>query len=103
MQTRGATNLAGGLLKGMQVVMSRTGAKADVASVLLLTDGLANVGISDTEGIINAMNDPFIHEIAGDKHTLVQKKPQSRARSLISSLKGEPKSGAEGDIRTRTS
>ena len=93
-QTRGSTNLAGGLLKGMQVVMSRTGVKADVASVLLLTDGLANVGISNTEGIINAMKDPFSHEIAGQK--AVEKKTQSRARSLISSLKGEPKSGAEG-------
>ena len=94
--TRGSTNLAGGLLKGMQVVMSRTGVKADVASVLLLTDGLANVGISNTEGIIAAMKDPFAHQIDNSKSKPVQKKPQSRARSLISSLKGEPKSGAEG-------
>ena len=58
-QTRGSTNLCGGLLKGMQVIMSRTGIKPDVASVLLLTDGLANVGISDTAGILAAMKDPF--------------------------------------------
>ncbi|KAI6649334.1 hypothetical protein LOD99_11700 [Oopsacas minuta] len=96
-QTRGSTNLCGGLLKGMQVIMSRTGVKADVASVLLLTDGLANVGISNTEGIIQAMKDPFAHDIAGSAKREA-KKPQSRARSLISSLKGEPKEGATGGM-----
>ena len=53
--TRGSTNLCGGLLKGMRAVTSRTGIQAYVASVLLLTDGLANAGISSTEGILRAM------------------------------------------------
>ena len=49
------TDLCGGLLEGMRTVTSRTGVMADVASVLLLTDGLANVGISSTRGILKAM------------------------------------------------
>lgn len=57
--TRGGTNLCGGLIKGMQMVMEREGDKADVTSVLLLTDGLANVGISSQDGILNAMKSPF--------------------------------------------
>ena len=99
-QTRGSTNLCGGLLKGMQVIMSRTGIKPDVASVLLLTDGLANVGISDTAGILAAMKDPFAHDIKGSAKTASPAKRNSRARSLISALKGEPKKtdGAEGGM-----
>ncbi|WP_411024985.1 vWA domain-containing protein, partial [Salmonella sp. s54836] len=51
-KTRGSTNLCGGLIKGMVTVMDRISNKADVASVLLLTDGLANVGISAPAGIL---------------------------------------------------
>ena len=40
---------------GMEEVIGRTGEKAQVASVLLLTDGLANVGISNREGIMEQM------------------------------------------------
>ena len=36
-------------------MVARTGDKAKVASVLLLTDGLANVGISNREGIMDEM------------------------------------------------
>ena len=43
------------MLEGMRTVTSRTGVMSDVASVLLLTDGLANVGISSTRGILKAM------------------------------------------------
>ena len=57
--TRGSTNLCGGLIKGMKMVMERAGDKADVASVLLLTDGHANVGISSPEGILKAMKSPY--------------------------------------------
>lgn len=39
----------------MSEVVNRTGEKAKVASVLLLTDGLANVGISNSEGILAEM------------------------------------------------
>ena len=58
-QTRGSTNLCGGLIKGMKMVMERGGDKADVASVLLLTDGHANAGISSSEGILKAMKSPY--------------------------------------------
>ena len=97
--TRGSTNLCGGLLKGMQEIMLRSGAKADVASVLLLTDGLANVGISNTEGIVQAMKKPFDHVVAdGGMRQQAPKKTKSRAAGLISSLKGEPKQAAEGVV-----
>lgn len=39
----------------MEQIIGRTGTKAQVASVLLLTDGLANVGISNREGIMEEM------------------------------------------------
>lgn len=39
----------------MEQIIGRTGDKAQVASVLLLTDGLANVGISNREGIMEEM------------------------------------------------
>ena len=56
---RGATNLCGGLLKGMeQIILRDSEQKAKVASVLLFTDGLANRGIKSCEEIIAAMNDP---------------------------------------------
>ena len=40
---RGSTNLSGGLIRGMNVMRNRA-VKADVASVLLFTDGIANSG-----------------------------------------------------------
>ena len=49
----------GGLIQGMKMVMERGGDKADVASVLLLTDGHANAGISSSEGILKAMRSPY--------------------------------------------
>ena len=55
----------------MQVIMSRTCVKADMASILLLTDGLANVGISNTEGIVAAMKDPFAHQVDTGRSQLV--------------------------------
>ena len=55
----GATNLCGGLLKGMkQIILRSSEQKAKVASVLLFTDGLANRGITGYDEIIAAMNDP---------------------------------------------
>ena len=56
--TGGSTNLSGGLLKGMNIMKNRT-VKADVASVLLFTDGMANIGITDTAGILTAMTNEF--------------------------------------------
>ena len=40
---------------GMQQVTKRSGKKAKVASVLLLTDGQANIGPSTEESILDAM------------------------------------------------
>ena len=40
---------------GMEEIVRRTGEKAKVSSVLLLTDGLANVGITNREGILDEM------------------------------------------------
>lgn len=54
---RGMTNLCGGLLKGMCQMIDRTICN-EVASVLLFTDGLANTGISNAKGIVEAMKDP---------------------------------------------
>ena len=39
----------------MEQILERTGDKAKVASVLLLTDGLANQGISNRDGIMAEM------------------------------------------------
>ena len=39
-----STNLCGGLLQGLCTILDRGETKNDVASVLLLTDGLANHG-----------------------------------------------------------
>ena len=51
----GCTNLSGGLLKGISLMKERSGEHADVASVLLFTDGMANAGLTKTAQIINAM------------------------------------------------
>ena len=51
----GNTNLSGGLFQGMSMMNERKGEKADVASVLLFTDGMANVGLTSTRTIIKAM------------------------------------------------
>jgi len=54
-QSRGSTNLSGGWLKGMEMLRNGSGrkAKADAGprKVLLLTDGLANVGITDRDSL----------------------------------------------------
>ncbi|HEY7703289.1 MAG TPA: VWA domain-containing protein [Acidimicrobiia bacterium] len=42
----GSTNLSGGWLKGLEML---EGEKSDLRRVVLLTDGLANVGITDAE------------------------------------------------------
>jgi hypothetical protein len=50
-----STNLCGGLVKGMEEVVGCKGERAQVQSVLLLTDGLANEGVKDMEGILAEM------------------------------------------------
>ena len=63
--TRGSTNRYGGLLKSMQeLIMLRTCVKADVTSVLLLRDGLADVCITSTEEIVGGNEEPVRHQIS---------------------------------------
>eukprot|EP00731_Ephydatia_muelleri_P001021 Em0001g1021a len=51
-----STNLCGGLLKGMEEIAYNSGPeKAKVQSVLLLTDGLANQGVTTRDGILAEM------------------------------------------------
>jgi hypothetical protein len=48
----------------MEEVVQSAGERAQVQSVLLLTDGLANQGVRDTEGILAKMRelqDPPVH------------------------------------------
>ena len=46
LQAGSSTNLCGGLMKGLvQIINRESGAKNEVVSVLLFTDGLANHGI----------------------------------------------------------
>lgn len=47
------TNLSGGLLQGLQLLRERR-TQAPVSSVFLLTDGLANRGITSSQGIVDA-------------------------------------------------
>lgn len=52
-----STNLSGGLLKGLQQFLgsaNKTQAKDAAKSVFLFTDGLANQGVTTTQGIISA-------------------------------------------------
>jgi len=53
--TGGSTNLSGGLLEGLNIVRNHKSTKSDVSTVLLLTDGIANHGITGTENIVKAM------------------------------------------------
>lgn len=50
-----STNLSAGLMAGIEQLTRRT-SKAEVASVLLFTDGLANHGITSTTQMVAAMN-----------------------------------------------
>lgn len=54
LNTGGTTNLSGGLLRGIDVLAS-TGQPNANRAVLLFTDGIANNGITDTAGIVAAV------------------------------------------------
>ena len=57
LKERGQTNLSGGLLSGLQQIMFSKPpeeGKSRVESVLLFTDGRANIGIRDTPTISKA-------------------------------------------------
>jgi len=49
-----STNLSGGLFKGFEVLSERKSPQ-DVSSVLLFTDGLANVGLTQSQDIVSGM------------------------------------------------
>jgi len=57
MTAGGCTNLCAGLLTGIDLIKNRE-KKNEIASVLLLTDGLANAGLQKTPEIIAAMLGP---------------------------------------------
>lgn len=54
LQTKGRTNLSGGLLEGISQITGQAAVPGMVRAVLLCTDGQANLGIQDTEGIVKA-------------------------------------------------
>ena len=63
---------------GMQQILTRIGDKAKVASVLLLTDGQANVGPSSIGSILDAMKNPMAHGVQqSNSH---QNVPDNRSR-----------------------
>lgn len=54
---RGATNLSGGLLRGLQAAKeSGSSSSNSICSVLLLTDGMANNGITDSKAVAKAVS-----------------------------------------------
>ncbi|MFD1019772.1 VWA domain-containing protein [Thalassobacillus hwangdonensis] len=55
-ETRGITNLSGGLIQGCQHVVNQKG-KDHVNRVLLLSDGMANAGITDPEKLKKVAED----------------------------------------------
>ncbi len=55
LKERGHTNLSGGLLAALETLYRITAANASlVESVLLFTDGKANVGIKDSKALVKA-------------------------------------------------
>lgn len=59
------TNLSGGLLEGISQLAPGNGSEADVKSVLLLTDGHANNGITDQQALVRCV-EGAIGQVAGD-------------------------------------
>jgi Mg-chelatase subunit ChlD len=57
----GSTNLSGGLFEGFEQIKRRIDPR-DVASILLFTDGLANVGVTDTKSIV-AGTEKYLQQI----------------------------------------
>mmetsp|Transcript_7552 Transcript_7552/g.12825 ORF Transcript_7552/g.12825 Transcript_7552/m.12825 type:complete len:492 (+) Transcript_7552:19-1494(+) len=51
----GTTNLSGGLLQGIDLLQQAPPAERVTRAVLLFTDGKANVGITDPDGLISAV------------------------------------------------
>ena len=60
------STLLGFVSPGMEQVVQCTGERAQVQSVLLLTDGLANEGVRGTEGILAKMRELQDPPVQGD-------------------------------------
>ena len=60
LNTGGATNLSGGLLKGIDVLSQAKGGANTNKAVLLFTDGIANNGITDSAGIVAAAHGAMV-------------------------------------------
>ena len=60
-----STNLSGGLLKAMELMQQRVGIEAEkrVGSVLLFTDGQANVGIQDVPTMVSAVKNVLAQDV----------------------------------------
>lgn len=63
----GSTNLSGGLFEGVSQTAAR--APEDITAVLLLTDGHANHGITDVDGILSGL-EGCLHSVAPAKPTV---------------------------------
>eukprot|EP00301_Raphidiophrys_heterophryoidea_P019155 c4132_g1_i1.p1 GENE.c4132_g1_i1~~c4132_g1_i1.p1 ORF type:complete len:495 (+),score=128.16 c4132_g1_i1:123-1487(+) len=50
---RGCTNLSGGLFQGLELLAQRQHFKNEVSSVLLMTDGLANAGVTNRPQLVD--------------------------------------------------
>jgi len=55
LEVGGQTNTSGGLLQGLDMIRTRTIKANDVTSVLLFTDGLANLGLTKPDQIKKAV------------------------------------------------
>lgn len=78
--TSAKSTLLGFVCPGMEQVVQCTGARAQVQSVLLLTDGLANEGVRGTEGILAKMRELQDPPVQGD----VASKVRGRGKQIIS-------------------
>jgi len=61
LQVQGATNMFGGLVDGLTLIEKRSSQVPDNCSVLLMTDGQANIGVSSTDGILQGMGKKLLN------------------------------------------
>ena len=54
-RTGGSTNLSGGLIQGLSEIPPQAQGDTRSASVLIFTDGVANAGVTTSEGIVHCM------------------------------------------------
>lgn len=59
LRTGGTTNLSGGLLKAIDMIVALDGSEGRTRSIMLFTDGVANNGITQTEPLCAAVKGAF--------------------------------------------